>query len=87
MSKTLREQLAPLLAGSARGEYLRCRRKCRYGSRAFAEQVRARRQPEVAQPLYVHFCELCGGWHLTKLRPPSESADGDPARAAPPKLP
>lgn len=48
-----------------------CFRKVRYDSEQRAERYRRKREQEGAEPLRVYFCDICGGYHLTKVSQPS----------------
>jgi hypothetical protein len=65
-SKTLREQLLPLLSGQP----LACAKKAAYPSQRDAENVKAKRQASRREPpeqLFSYRCPICKQWHLTKL--------------------
>ena len=52
------------------GNALGCGKKVRYIDDAEAERARRGRQKHEDAPLYKYPCTECGGWHLTKLKPP-----------------
>ena len=71
----------PTLIGS-------CARKRRYSTEAVARSVAAQATQARGDPLRVYWCALCGGYHLSKVRPGDLLPEPAPAplpRPAPPK--
>lgn len=67
MNATLREQLLPFATGTQKA----CARKMRYETEKQAWGViRARATAEPAA-LYSYPCTHCGGWHITRMKPPA----------------
>lgn len=53
---------------------LGCGKKTRYGSKSHADSVIRLRNADPVNPpttpLWSYECPVCGGWHLSKLKPP-----------------
>jgi hypothetical protein len=55
------------------GNALGCGKKTRYINEHEAGGALRTRQPHETATLYKYPCTECGGWHLTKLKPPERA--------------
>ena len=47
-------------------QYSQCIKKQRYASKSAASIAAKKCESKRGYPLRVYFCEMCGGWHITK---------------------